>query len=515
MSKKHLIGIDIGTSFIKIGIYDFEGNCVGMISKDNPGQYPEPGVFLQSSEKIVSIVLNSLKEVLEKSGTSGSDVEAIGFSAAMGGLMGVDRNWNPVADWSIISDTRFYPYATRMLENSEKEIIELSGTTFPIGAPKILWWKNDFPEIYKNIYKTMGIHGFVAARLGGVPIDDAFMDKTVTIFSGIVDLKDYSWSEELCTEFGIDINILPKIVNSDSIAGKLTDEAASQCGLKAGTPLVAGAGDKAAGNLGAGLVEPGLLIDEAATYGALSLCVDEFVPDIRYKTLQSLPSPIEGLYNPGAYLFVSGATSAWFTDTFGEEEKKSAKERSTSVFKILDEKAAGIPPGSAGLMAIGLLGGRGYPSDPDIKGMWLGHTLSHKKEHFYRSILESFAYEYGYYLNVMKENYPELKFEEVLVMGGGARSDLYNQIKCDVMGLPYSRLTRDDFALLGDIILAGSAVGVFEDLKQTSKKFLKRSKKYITDSKNHETYKKYSELYAGLFDRVRDIFVDLKNISQK
>ena len=166
-------------------------------------------------------------------------------------------------------------------------------------------------------------------------------------------------------------------------------------------------------------------------------------------------------------------------------------------------------------MAIGLLGGRGYPSDPDIKGMWLGHTLSHKKEHFYRSMLESFAYEYGYYLDVMKENYPELKFEEVLVMGGGARSDLYNQIKCDVMGLPYSRLTRDDFALLGDIILAGSAVGVFEDLKQTSKKFLKRSKKYITDSKNHETYKKYSEVYAGLFDKIRDIFVDLKNISQK
>ena len=515
MSKKHLIGVDIGVSFIKVGIYDFEGNCIAMISKDNPGQYPEPGVFLQSSEKIVAIVLDALKETMEKSGLDSSDVEAIGFSAAMGGLMGVDRNWNPIADWSIISDTRFYPYATGMLEKSEKEIIELSGTTFPIGAPKILWWKNDFPEIYKNLYKTMGIHGFVIGKLGGIPVGDAFTDKTVTIFSGVVNLKDYSWSEELCTEFGIDINMLPKIVNSDSIVGKLTEEAANQCGLRSGIPLVAGAGDKAAGNLGAGLVEPGLLIDEAATYGALSLCVDEYIPDIKYKTLQNLPSPIEGLYNPGAYLFVSGATSAWFTDTFAEEEKKSAGEINKTVFQILDEKSASIPPGSDGLLALGLLGGRGYPSDPDIKGMWLGHTLSHKKEHFYRSMLESFAYEYAYYLNVMKENYPDLKLEEVLVMGGGARSDLYNQIKCDVMGLPYSRLSRDDFALLGDIILAGSAIGVFEDLKQTSKKFLKRSKKYITDSKNHKIYKKYSELYAGLFDRVRDIFIDLKNISQK
>lgn len=512
MSKKYLIGVDVGVSFIKVGIYDIEGNCNALVSRVNPGQYPYPGVFIQNSLNMVKIVMSSLKEAVEKSGITGDSVAAMGFSGAMGGLMGVNKNWEPVAEWSIISDTRYSKYATEMLLKDEKGIIELSGTSMAVFGPKILWWKNDFPEIYKDVRKFMGIYGFIIGKLAKTPVENATMDKTVTTFSGFADLKNGCWSQKLCDEFGIDISLLPRIVESDTVAGYLSKEAADVCGLKEGIPLVAGAGDKAAGNLGAGLVEPGLLIDEAATYGALSVCVDRYVADIENKTLGNLPSPVQGLYTPGAYLVVSGATSSWFTEVFASEEKKIAQEKAISVFRVLDENAKNIPAGSDGLFSISMLAGRSGPSDPDIKGLYIGQTLMHRKEHFYRSMLESFAYEYAYYLNAMKKNYPELKFNEVLVMGGGARSDFYNQIKSDVLGLPYVKLSRDDFALLGDILIAGSAVGIYSDLRQVAKNFVIKTKRFTPDEKNNRFYKKYADFYAGLFDKVRNIFIDLKNL---
>ena len=136
----------------------------------------------------------------------------------------------------------------------------------------------------------------------------------------------------------------------------------------------------------------------------------------------------------------------------------------------------------------------------------------HKKEHFYKALLESFAYEYAFYLSVMKKNYPNLSIKEVMVMGGGSRSDLYNQIKSDVLGIPYVRLSRDDFALLGDVIIAGSAIGIYSDMKDTAKNFVIKTKVYEPDMQKHNLYRYYTSYYASIFDKVRDIYIDLENI---
>jgi xylulokinase len=260
-------------------------------------------------------------------------------------------------------------------------------------------------------------------------------------------------------------------------------------------------------------VSPGLLIDESASFAALSLCVDRYVPDVKNRTLENLPSPLPGHYLPSIYLFGSGVTHAWFKNIFGKEESREAAASGTSPFLLLDESASHVPPGSEGLLASGLLGGRGYPSDPDIRGMWIGHSLVHKKEHFYRSLLESFAYEFATVLEVMRKNYPDLSLDEIRVIGGGARSDLWNQIKADATGVPYVRLNRDDFAVLGGVLLAGSAVGIYPDIKASAARFVGKTRRFEPDPGKHQLYRRYVALYAGIFDRVRGIFTDLKDIS--
>jgi xylulokinase len=513
MGKSYLIGVDAGVSFIKVGVYDVEGNSQATVIKNAPGQYPKAGVFLQSAEELLGIIREALKEAVVRAGVPGNAVEAIGFSGAMGGAMGVDEEWRVAADWSIISDTRFYPYVTRMLQAQSRKILEQSGTNFPIMGPKILWWKKEFPEQHDKVARWMVLAGFVIGRLGALPIEEATIDRTYLHFTGLADLRRSAWSQEICREFGIDLKRLSRIVTSNTIVARLSAEAAAACGLRQGTPLVSGAGDKPVGALGAGVVDPGVLIDESASFGALSLCTDKYVPDLARRTLENLPSPIVGHYLPSCYLFGSGVTHAWFRDVFGEEEKQLAFRTGSSAFPILDEKASKVPPGSEGLLALGLFGGRGYPSDPDIKGLWIGHSWAHKKEHFYRALLESFAYEYGCVLEVMKKNHPELAFNEIRVIGGGSRSDLWNQIKADVLGVPYARLSRDDYALLGDVLLAGNAVGVFPDLAAAARRHIQVIQRYLPDLNRHAQYQRYMDLYQGLFDRTRGIFEGLKSLS--
>jgi xylulokinase len=261
------------------------------------------------------------------------------------------------------------------------------------------------------------------------------------------------------------------------------------------------------------VVDPGVLVDESASFGALSLCADKYVPDLAHRTLENLPSPVPGHYLPSCYLFGSGVTHAWFRDVFGEEEKRLAFEAGSSAFSLLDEKASKVPAGSEGLLALGLFGGRGYPSDPDIKGLWIGHSWAHKKEHFYRALLESFAYEYGCILEAMKRNHPGLAYNEIRVIGGGSRSELWNQIKADVLGVPYARLSRDDYTLLGDVLMAGSAVGVFPDLAAAARKHIQVTKRYLPDASRHARYRRYLELYQGLFDSTRSTFQGLQKLT--
>jgi xylulokinase len=500
MGNSYLIAIDAGVSFVKVGVYDEEGGRTAVSSRAVPTEQPGPGIFIQRADEIFDLARAALREAVAAAGIPRGSVAAIAVSGAMGGALGVDANWQPVTEWSIVSDTRFLPHAVAMQEGAHQEILTRSGTNLPVLGAKALWWEKDHPELYARIAKLVVIGGYIAAKLGGLSIEEAFIDRTYLNFTGIADLAVDGWSAGICDRFGIDRGRLPRIVASNALVGRLTAEAALECGLREGIPIVAGAGDKPAGTLGAGLVSPGLVIDESASFGALSLCTDRYVPDATHRTLENLPSPLPGLFLPSVFLNGSGLTHAWFAETFG------------GTYDELAAEAAAVPPGSEGLMAIGLLGGRSYPSDPSIRGMWLGHSWFHRKEHFYRALLESFAYEYATVLAIMRENYPDLAFDEVRVIGGGARSDLWNAIKADVMGIRYVRLSRDDYAMLGDILLAGSAVGIYADVKAAASELAVKTQVYEPDRRRTAHYGRYVELYNGLFERERGLFTALQQI---
>lgn len=352
------------------------------------------------------------------------------------------------------------------------------------------------------------ISGYVIGKLGDIPVEEAVIDRSFTQWTGLADVQNDRWSDEICQRIALPQERLPRIVNSNTVCAHLNKEMADLLGLKAGIPLVSGAGDKAAGCLGAGIVNYGDAIFEASSYGEISCCVPEYRPDMEEKRLDVIPSAIPGDFFATHFVAGSGITLDWFMNTFYDRPDMTSKER----FAQMEKEIADIAPGCNGLMAIGLLGGSSMPLDGALRGMWMGFDWSHSRACFYRALLESYTFDFALCLKRIEALYPEYAFDKIRIIGGGAKSPVWTQMCADVQGKTYQRMDRDDVALWGAAILAGNAIGLFGDMKQTALDHIHVLREYAPDAaqgakyeKNMELYKRYVEELHGFYKRLQDI----------
>lgn len=459
---------------------------------------PAPGIVEQEPDEIYSSVLNTIKDVMTKSGVSGSHVAAIGLDGQMAGILGIDRDWNAVTYYDSWLDTRCGKYIEIIKREAEDAVIRTTGcpVTYAHG-PKILWWKNERTDIYEKIEKFVMPTTYVAGRLSGLKAYEAYIDYTQLHFSGFGDVYNKKWSNELLDYFGVNLGKMPQIVEPWKIIGHLAVEAAERCALPHGIPIVAGCGDQAATSLGAGFVHKGIIFDVAGTASVFSCCVDSFKPDVQNKTLIYARSVIRDLWVPLAYINGGGLCLRWFRDQLtGRGE--------TAEYAELDKEAACITPGSEGLLFVPHFGGRVCPNNPYVRGSWIGLNWAHNRGHMYRAIMEGIAYEYSCYLKALRELIGDTSFSSVYAIGGGAKSYLFNSIKADVLGIPYTILNRSDTATLGSAVVAGYGAGIFDSIESTIEKIIEKKSEVNPDYNNHNKYKKYVPIYEGLFDALEN-----------
>ncbi len=512
MAKTYLIGVDLGTMGTKAAIFDTEGNLVALAFEESKLLYPKPGWVEQEPEDFYLSSLRTIKECLEKSGINPRGVAAIAFDGQMAGIGSVDETWDTPTVYDSWLDTRCKPYIDRMKGDQDLIIAKTGGPPTYSHGPKILWWKEERPEVFRKIAKFVVPGGYVAGRMAGLKGEEAFIDYTYIHFSCLSDTQNAAWDRELCDLFEVPMEKLPRIVKPWEVVGKLTPKAARDCGLPSGIPIAAGCGDQAAGMLGAAMVEAGMVFDVAGTASVFSICIDRYTPDLEHKTLFTARLVPEDLWYALAYINGGGLNLRWFRDQLAKEEKAKAERDGKNVYAMLDAAAASVPPGSDSLLFLPHLGGRVTPSDPDLRGLWLGFTWSHRKEHLYRSLLEGVAYEYAYYLDIEKSLLPDLEFKEARVIGGGSKSDFWNQIKADVLDIPYVQLNRQEYAVLGSAIVAGHAVGIFDDLKTTAKGLVEPISRLEPRSEHHAYYRPLVDLYISLFDTLRAAYQDLASL---
>ncbi len=339
-----LIGIDLGVSFVKAGLYTADGECMCAVKEPAPGEHRGQDVFIQGADDYFAVVLKVLSGISREKPAESKKAASVTISGQMAGSVGIDREWNDLTTCSSNMDCRYTPYVEEMIAANREGMSSLTGTNYPYWGAKLLWWKKEFPDLYKKIERFVFLGGFIAGKLCGLGLEEAFADRSYLVMTGLADVKNNRWSDELCGSFGLDKKTLPQIVRSSDVVGRVSGETAAACGLTAGVPVVAGAGDKTAGALGAGLTKPGMMVDESASFGALTLGIDTFIPDTRFGILELMASPIEGLYYPTSFLLGSGITLAWFLKMVTGKESVSSAE-----FAEIESKAAALPPGSEGM----------------------------------------------------------------------------------------------------------------------------------------------------------------------
>ncbi len=507
MSKKYLVGVDLGTSATKAALYHIDGKLIAEATMDVPIYYPEPGVVEQDNEDFYRTAAQTVKSCILESGIDPKEVAAIAFDGQMAGVGAIDENHEAVGMFDSWLDMQCDPYIKFLEENHGELITRLSGCPPTCDhGPKILYMKNEQPEKYQRVAKFVMPGGYVAGKMAGLTADEAFIDYTYIHFSGLSNALEGAWSEEICSKTDVDMDRLPRILAPTDVVGEVTEQAATDFGLAPGTVIAAGCGDTAAGALGAGIVKPGMVFDTAGTASVLAGCTDQYAPDINNRTLLTMRSVIPGLWHPLAYIAGGGQGLTWYRDNFYNVLRGEAQ-NDIDLYTEMEKIAEKAPLGSAGLYFSPHLTGRICPATPEMRGAWIGFSFSHRQEHFYRAILESVAYEYAYYLGILKELIPNLNLTEARSIGGGARSGVWNKIKADVLGIPLLRLDRSEFGTWGSALIAGKAVGIYDDLAQVAFEHAQPAGEPVRpDPERHQQYQKHVTKYIKLQEMLATTF---------
>jgi xylulokinase len=372
--------------------------------------------------------------------------------------------------------------------------------------PKILWWKRHEPATFGRTVAWIPPGSYVAGRLVGLSGERAFVDATYLHFTGLADQRAGTWSERLLEALAVPRSSLPRIAEPTELIGELTGAAAADCGLAPGTPVAAGLGDTAAGTLGAGVVSPGRLLDLAGTAAVLAGSVAEFRPDVEERTLITMRSAVPGRWVSLAYLS-GGPLLGWLAglflgDEFVEQDPGGDAVASAAGIDQLASAAAAVPAGAEGLLFLPYLDGRILPSEPAMRGAWLGLHRRHGRAHLTRAVLEGVAFEYRRYLDVLRGLHPDLEFADARVGGGGARSMLWCALKASALGVSYARLQRAELSCWGAALVAGAAVGVFEDLAAAAEAAAPHGDLIEPGAADHETYTRLYEVHRAFEDSV-------------
>lgn len=499
-SRALLIGVDMGTSSTRVVVIDEHCRQLGAASRPTRLLSPARQVFEQCPDEMYASVLLAVADLLARTSINASDIGGLAICGQMAGISTIDQHWDATTPYDSWLDMRCASQVQKF-KASEQRIIEHSGGPASANhAAKWLYWRDEQPQTYRKIRKIIMPAAYVAGRMAALDADAAFMDDTYLGFNSFADCQAMQWNTSLIDEFQLDANRLPTLVKPWDRIGSVCPKAASECGLLAGTPIFAGCADIAASLLGTGVFESGELFDIAGTGSVLATLLDHYAVDAQHRTLTTFRHCIPGLYYSMAYVGGAGLTLKGFGLTDDE-------------CRQLEMRASDALSGRNKLLFVPHPGGRHAPFDSAMAGAYVGLDWSHDRADQYRAILESIAYEYAGFLQCMRDMSGCVGESGVISLGGGANSQLFRQIKADVLGLRYRKLPSAEYGVLGAAMLAGHGAGVFADLRQTAiDRQVRIESVALPDPSRQRFYAGMRQAYERLLSHLAPVMADLQSV---
>ncbi|MEO0293154.1 MAG: xylulokinase [candidate division WOR-3 bacterium] len=508
----YFLGIDLGTSGVKALVMDERGEKIVTSTVEYPLYTPKVNWAEQNPAEWWEATVKAIKQVISKASISSFDIKGIGLSGQMHGLVALDKEYKVLRPAILWCDQRTEKQCNYITEKIGKErLIELVSNPALTGftAGKLLWVRDNEPEIYEKIYKILLPKDYIRFCLTGEFATEV-SDASGTLF---LNVKERKWSRELLDELDIDIDILPRCFESSVISGKVSSIASKETGLKEGTPVVGGGGDQAAQALGTGIVREGVISSTIGTSGVVFAASDTHRLDPAH-TLHTFCHAVDGKWHLMGVMLSAGGSLRWLRDSLFAHLKIEAEKRGIDPYILMEEKAVKVPVGSEGLIFLPYLTGERTPyPDPNARGVFFGLSLRHTDGHFIRSVMEGVAFGLRDSLEIIRKL--DITVNEIRGSGGGAKSPFWRQIQADINSSPITTVNITEGGAFGVALLAATATGVYSSIQEACDAVIKVTTKTNPIEENIKKYDEYYAIYRSLYPALKDRFLHLSEIHEK
>ncbi len=492
----YLLGLDISTTGAKALIIDEAGTVIASHTTAQTLSTPKPLWSEQNPHDWWDGMQQSIRSALQDAHLVGDDIAAVGLTGQMHGLVLLDAGGEVLRPSILWNDQRTQAQCNAITERIGFErLIELTGNRALTGftAPKILWVREHEPEVYARVAHILLPKDYIRLKLTG----EYATDLAGAAGTSLLDVANRTWSQEVIDALEIPSAWLPPTHEGTEITGVISAEATATTGLKAGTPVVGGGGDQAAGAVGVGAVKPSIIALTVGTSGVVFAPLDHYAyePDGR---LHAFCHAVPGMWHFMGVMLSAAGSLQWFHDMLAPNES----------FDELVATAAEIPPGSEGLLFLPYLTGERTPHpDPLARGAFVGLTVRHTRAHLVRAVLEGVAFglKDGFEL-IARAGLPDKI--EVRISGGGAKSLLWKQIFADILGATLVTTNSTEGGAFGAALLAAVGANIYPDVATACAQTI-QIKDAVTPSEQQLAYEKSYQTYQSLYPALQETFTQL------
>ncbi|MEA2099533.1 MAG: autoinducer-2 kinase [Campylobacterota bacterium] len=487
---KYLMAIDAGTGSVRAVIFNTKGNQISLSQKEwtHIEEYGVPNSMSFDFKKNWLLTCHCIKDALVKANLKGEDILAVSATSMREGIVLYDKDGNEL--WAVANvDARAdkeVRYLKENFDSIEEEFYKTSGQTFALGAlPRIMWLKNNRPEIYERVARISMIGDWVLARLTGLIATDPSNGGTTGIFS----LKSRDWVSDMATKAGIKDDIFPPVLEVGTPIGRVNKEASIDTKLSKKTMVVMGGGDVQLGSAGLGVVEDGQVAILGGSFWQQIVNIPSDVTPPQDMAIRVNPHVIAGLSQAEGITFFSGLIMRWFRDAFCDLEKLEAKDLGIDTYALLEQKAKNVPVGSYGILPIfsdSMKYGEWYHASPSFLNLSIDPKICNRSSMF-RALEENACIVSAINLEKIKE-FTSVEIDEIVFAGGASKGELWSQILADVTGCRVKIPKVTEATALGACISAGVGAGIYPSLVETSKKLVVWEKVYEPNMENKKIY---------------------------
>ncbi|SFJ47393.1 xylulokinase [Halobacillus dabanensis] len=483
---KYVIGVDLGTSAVKLLLVDQNGDIALEVSKSYPLIQEKNGYSEQDPEVWVEETLAGLKELVQQAPCPASDIEGMSFSGQMHGLVLLDNEKKPLRNAILWNDTRTTKQCRDILHQvGEDRLLAITKNPALEGftLPKILWVKENEPELYGKASTFVLPKDYLRYRLTG----EIAMDYSDAAGTLLLDLSANDWSKEICDAVGINIEICPPLVSSSDQTGVVEAGVAEQTGLRAHTKVFAGGADNACGAIGSGILSDGKTLCSIGTSGVILSYESSRDKDFGGKVHYFNHGAPDAYYTMGVTL-AAGDSLRWFKDVYAPQE----------TFEAFAKGVEEVSPGSRGLLFTPYISGERTPhADANIRGSFIGMTHSHTRREFVHAVMEGITFSLNESLEIFRENGKTI--DTIVSTGGGAKNEYWLQMQADIFNAEVVKLSSEQGPGVGAAMLAAYGCGWFDTLEGCADEFLTIEKTFSPDKEKVESYKKLFHIYQDVY----------------